>query len=76
MKEENLHNTSLNKYIASSGLCSRRAADDLIDKGKVTINGQVAKKGNRVEEGDEVRVSGKVVTPKQKMIYLAYLKGQ
>lgn len=74
MKEENQNSTSLNKYIASSGLCSRRAADDLIDKGEVTINGETARKGNRVEEGDEVKVSGKVISPKEKMIYLAYNK--
>ena len=34
----------LNKYIASSGLCSRREADTLIESGKVTINGIVAVK--------------------------------
>ena len=31
----------LNKYIASSGLCSRRKADDLIEKGSVSVNGKV-----------------------------------
>ena len=40
----------LNKYIASSGLCSRREADTLIENGKVTINGEVAVQGTKVNE--------------------------
>ena len=32
--------TRLNKYIASSGLCSRRKADELIETGKVMVNGK------------------------------------
>ena len=31
----------LNKYIASSGLCSRRKADELIEKGSVSVNGRI-----------------------------------
>ena len=44
----------LNKYIASSGLCSRREADTLIESGKVTINGIVAVQGTKVNDGDIV----------------------
>ncbi|MBR6986862.1 MAG: 23S rRNA pseudouridine synthase F, partial [Clostridiales bacterium] len=49
----------LNKYIASSGLCSRREADTLIESGKVTINGEVAVQGTKVMGGDIVEVSGR-----------------
>ena len=33
----------LNKYIASSGLCSRRKADELIEKGSVSVNGRIVR---------------------------------
>ena len=46
----------LNKYISDTGLCSRREADQCILQGRVTINGQVAGLGSRVQPGDEVCV--------------------
>jgi len=61
---------SLNKYISSTGLCSRREADKLIETGKVKLNGQVARKGNRVEEGDTVVVNGKVLNNKPKRVFI------
>ena len=64
----------LNKYIASSGLCSRREADTLIEKGKVTINGVVAVQGTKVNEGDIVEVSGIKIRPDDDMIYIAFNK--
>ena len=64
----------LNKYIASSGLCSRREADTLIEKGKVTINGVVAVQGTKVNEGDIVEVSGRKIRPDDDMIYIVMLK--
>ena len=64
----------LNKYIASSGLCSRREADTLIESGKVTINGEIALQGTKVLEGDIVEVSGKKITPDDSMVYIAFNK--
>lgn len=64
----------LNKYIASSGLCSRREADTLIESGKVTINGEVALQGSKVMDGDIVLVSGRMVTPDDDMVYIAFNK--
>ena len=64
----------LNKYIASSGLCSRREADTLIEKGKVTINGEPAVQGSKVYDGDTVEVSGRTITPDDDMIYIAFNK--
>lgn len=64
----------LNKYIASSGLCSRREADTLIEKGKVTINGIVAVQGTKVSEDDIVEVSGRKIRPDDDMIYIAFNK--
>lgn len=64
----------LNKYIASSGLCSRREADTLIESGKVTINGEIALQGTKVLDGDIVEVSGKKITPDDSMVYIAFNK--
>ena len=67
--------TRINKYLSEVGYCSRRAADKLIDEGRVTINGQVPEMGTKVEAGDEVRVDGEVVgTRKKKHVYLALNK--
>ena len=64
----------LNKYIASSGLCSRREADTLIENGKVTVNGIVALQGSKVNPGDIVEVSGRKISPDNEMIYIAFNK--
>ena len=64
----------LNKYIASSGLGSRREADTLIENGKVTINGEVAVQGTKVNEGDVVLVNGRKITPDDDMVYIAFNK--
>lgn len=62
----------INKYIASSGVASRRHADNLILEGRVKINGQtVAKLGIQVQENNDViEVDGKVVSPKTGAFYL------
>ena len=48
----------LNKHISDTGLCSRREADRLVGEGRVTVNGQRARIGAEVGEGDDVRVDG------------------
>lgn len=66
---------SLNKYISSTGVCSRREADKFIEAGRVRINGKVAKKGNRVLPGQEVTLDGQAVKSKKaKPVYLALNK--
>lgn len=65
---------SLNKFISSTGVCSRREADKWIAAGRVKINGQVAQKGNRVEEGDQVTIDGKLLKSQPKSVYLAFNK--
>lgn len=65
---------SLNKYISQTGVCSRREADKWIDEGRVQINDVVAKKGNRVEEGDTVTVDGKALSAKPESVYIALNK--
>ena len=70
IKEENKDSISLNKFISERGYCSRREADKLIDSGKVTINGIVARKGNRVSEGDTVKIDKKVLRLKNERVYI------
>lgn len=67
--------TRINKYLSEVGYCSRRAADKLIERRRVTINGKVPKIGTKVGPGDDVRVDGTLVSPPQrKRIYLAFNK--
>ena len=63
--------TRLNKYLSEAGYCSRRAADKLIDEGRVTINGVVPEMGTKVLAGDEVKVDGKTIRneAKKKNVY-------
>lgn len=64
----------LNKYIAMAGVASRRDADKLIDAGKVTINGKTAQTGDKVFEGDSVKVGSKLIKPAEELVVLAYYK--
>nr|WP_299485637.1 23S rRNA pseudouridine(2604) synthase RluF [uncultured Allomuricauda sp.] len=67
--------TRINKYLSEVGYCSRRAADKLIDQGRVTINGKVPEMGTKVTPTDEVRVDGELISePKTKPVYLAFNK--
>lgn len=65
---------SLNKFISSSGFCSRREADKLIEQGRVTINGEPAALGNKVAYEDEVEIDGEKVKQKSNTIYIAFNK--
>lgn len=63
----------LNKYIASSGICSRRKADELIESGVVSVNGKkVTGLGFLVNEKDKVFVSNELVRPKRNEYYKFY----
>ncbi len=68
--------TRINKYLSEVGYCSRRAADRLIEEGKVKINGEISKIGTKVEKGDQVEVKGQRIekSKRQKKIYLAFNK--
>jgi 23S rRNA pseudouridine2605 synthase len=63
-------NIRLNKYIANSGICSRREADELIVTGLVEVNGvAVTEMGYQVKEGDKVTYAGERITP-EKPVYI------
>ncbi len=74
MNEES--STRVNKYLSEVGYCSRRAADKLIEEGRVTINGKIPEMGTKVISGDEVRVDGALISPpsKEKFVYIAFNK--
>ena len=65
--------TRLNKYIASSGLCSRRKADELIEQGCVMVNGKkVTELGYQVKDKDKVFVNQKLIHPVKHQYYRFY----
>jgi len=68
--------TRINKFLSEIGYCSRRAADKLIEQGRVKINGEVPEMGTKISAEDEVSVNGKVVhrAKKKKMVYIAFNK--
>lgn len=67
--------TRINKYLSEVGYCSRRAADKLIEQGRITINGKIPEMGTKVTANDEVRADGELISePKAKPVYLAFNK--
>lgn len=64
----------LNKYLAESGVCSRREADRWIEEGLVRINGHAATLGTRVNSGDQVTMRGQSLRPRPRRVILAYHK--
>ena len=71
MKNEKLR---LNKYIASTGYCSRRKADELIEAGMVCVNGKkVTELGFAVSPKDKVTVQNQLIKPKT-LTYIRYYK--
>ncbi|TXD50859.1 MULTISPECIES: 23S rRNA pseudouridine(2604) synthase RluF [unclassified Polaribacter] len=70
----NQQSTNLNKYISSSGICSRREAEKYIKEGRVTINGKPTQLGNRVGKKDVVKLDGRDVKPKDVVLYIALNK--
>ena len=65
---------SLNKYISSSGFCSRREADKLIEQARVTVNDNIALAGTKVLLSDTVEIDGEPLNKKKKPIYIALNK--
>jgi len=64
----------VNRYISSSGYCSRRKADEYVAAGKVTVDDAAAVPGTRVFPGQVVRVDGKPLLPDEDYVYIALHK--
>lgn len=67
--------TRINKYLSEVGYCSRRAADKLLEQGRLTINGKKPELGTKILPGDEIRVDGELIEdPKEDHVYIAFNK--
>ena len=65
----------INKYLSEVGFCSRRAADQLLEERRITINGKIPDLGTKVFPQDIVRIDGKIVgKPKTNHVYIAFNK--
>jgi 23S rRNA pseudouridine2605 synthase len=65
----------LNRYIAQTGIASRRKADELVFAGHVTVNGVKADSpGVDVAEGDVVSVDGRDIAAQSRLVYVALNK--
>ena len=60
----------IQKYIAETGLCSRRKAEEYVRDGKITVNGKVAVIGQNVEENDIIKYNGKLLKKEELEYYL------
>ena len=67
----------INKYLSEAGFCSRRAADRLLEQGRITLNGVKPELGTKVMPGDQVQVDGQAVgqpTAPEEHVYIVYHK--
>lgn len=62
--------TRVSKYISECGLMSRRAADKAITENRVYINDKVAVLGQTVEQGDIIKLDGKIIEPVRNKVYI------
>jgi 23S rRNA pseudouridine2605 synthase len=68
-------NIRLNKYIASSGICSRRKADEFIAQGLIKVNNKtILELGYQVSKNDKVQYKNKIIKPATEFIYIALNK--
>jgi len=70
-----MEKTRINKYLSEMGYCSRRAADKLLEEGRITINGVIPELGTKVSDEDLVEVDGKAIRePQEDHVYIAFNK--
>lgn len=67
--------TRINKYLSEVGYCSRRAADKLLEEGRITINGKIPELGTKVSDADEICVDGvSIRKSEEEHVYIAFNK--
>ncbi|MBP8959903.1 MAG: rRNA pseudouridine synthase [Bacteroidales bacterium] len=70
-RREHGNKIRLNRFIANSGVCSRRKADELITKGLITVNGKVVRElGSKVKIDDDIRYRNRKLLPEKKVYIL------
>ena len=73
--DNKIKETRLNKYLSEIGHCSRRAADKLIDEGRIQVNGKTVLMGQKVSPSDRIEVDGVLIEDyKESNIYIAFNK--
>jgi 23S rRNA pseudouridine2604 synthase len=73
--DEKQEGVRLNKYLSEIGHCSRRAADKLIDAGRIQVNGQKVVMGQKVSPRDLIEIDGILIEDHQEQnVYLAFNK--
>ena len=61
----------LQKLLSAAGVCSRRAAEDYLTAGRVTVNGRTARLGQKADpDRDRILVDGRPLAPRAKPVYL------
>ena len=60
----------IQKYIAETGLCSRRKAEEYVRDGKITVNWKIAIIGQNLEENDIIKYNGKLLKKEELEYYL------
>ncbi len=74
MEESSTNSIRLNKAISDTGYCSRRAADKIIEEGRVLLNGGIGVLGDKASPTDEIVIDGKLLVRESKLIYIAFNK--
>ena len=70
-KQNQTQMVRLNKYISNSGVCSRRAADNLILEGRIKVNNTIVKElGTKVSVDDKVQLDNKIIVSEEKAYLL------
>lgn len=70
-----MEQTRINKYLSEVGYCSRRAADKLLEEGRITINGKIPELGTKVSDADEICVDGvSIRKSEEEHVYIAFNK--
>ncbi|ASK32483.1 23S rRNA pseudouridine synthase F [Chryseobacterium sp. T16E-39] len=70
-----MEKTRINKYLSEVGFCSRRAADKLLEEGRIKINGKIPELGTKISDEDIVEVDGKPIREsEEKPVYIAFNK--
>ncbi|MGN0341320.1 MAG: 23S rRNA pseudouridine(2604) synthase RluF [Roseburia sp.] len=64
----------INKYLSEAGVCSRREADRMVEQGRITIDGRIARMGDRILPGNQVCLDHKPVTKQECPILIAFNK--
>jgi 23S rRNA pseudouridine2604 synthase len=71
-----MEKTRINKYLSEVGYCSRRAADKLLEEGRIKINGVIPEMGTKVSDEDVIEVDGKAIREPEEedKVYIAFNK--